>query len=160
AWPVPAGLSRTAFCRSGRPHHQAARLRTLAGRASRTLAPGTGDLMGEQSGTRPRGTHDHRLRRKRQQGLMPVDPAEGAATPNAIVDCGWGRLIFAHTVERAEEVAAALSSEGPDRRDIAIYARDPHVVLSHAPQELFLDPSHTYRLELSTYRPARRQRRA
>src|SRR5690606_15317087 len=42
----------------------------------------------------------------------------------------------------------------------AIYARDPHVVLAHAPQELFLDPSHTYRLELSTYRPARRQRKA
>jgi len=91
---------------------------------------------------------------------MHVDPAEGAPRPNAIVDCGWGRLIFAHTFDSAEDVAEALSAERPERRDIALYARDPHVVLAQAPQELFLDPSHTYRLELSTYRPARRQRRA
>ena len=42
----------------------------------------------------------------------------------------------------------------PDHRDIAIYVRDPHVVLANAPQEVFLDPSHTFRLDLSTYRPA------
>ncbi len=41
-----------------------------------------------------------------------------------------------------------------------MYVRDPHVVLAAAPQELFLDPSHTYRLELATYRPARRRHQA
>jgi GNAT-family acetyltransferase (TIGR03103 family) len=38
--------------------------------------------------------------------------------------------------------------------------RDPHVLLAAAPQELFLDPSHTYRLDLATYRPARSRRQA
>lgn len=116
--------------------------------------------MSDISGPRQRGAHDHRLLRKRQQELMHVDPAEGAPKPNAIVDCGWGRLIFAHTFDSAEDVAEALAAERPERRDIALYARDPHVVLAQAPQELFLDPSHTYRLELSTYRPAHQQRRA
>src|SRR5690606_33039003 len=57
------------------------------------------------------------------------------------------------------ELAEALREEGPARRDIAFYIRDPHVLLSLAPHELFLDPSHTYRLNLATYRPSRRQPR-
>jgi GNAT-family acetyltransferase (TIGR03103 family) len=105
----------------------------------------------------PRAAHELRLRRMRQQGLRPGDPAEGTPEANACVDCGWGRLIFAHTFETAEGIAEALRAEGPDRRDIAMYVRDPHVVLANAPQELFLDPSHTFRLELATYRPARRR---
>jgi ribosomal protein S18 acetylase RimI-like enzyme len=51
-----------------------------------------------------------------------------------------------------------MRSEGPDRRDIAFYIRDPHVLLATAPQELFLDPSHTYRLDLSTYRGRKRRK--
>lgn len=50
-----------------------------------------------------------------------------------------------------------MRAEAPDRRDIAIYARDPHVALAAAPQELFLDPSHTFRLELSRYHNAGRK---
>ncbi|MEO1695431.1 MAG: N-acetylglutaminylglutamine synthetase, partial [Pseudomonadota bacterium] len=46
---------------------------------------------------------------------------------------------------------------GPDRRDIAFYVLDPHVALAQAPNELFLDPSHTYRLDLATYRPAKKK---
>ena len=38
-------------------------------------------------------------------------------------------------------------------RDIALYLRDPHVAISHAPQEVFLDPSHTYRLWSHDYAP-------
>ena len=34
---------------------------------------------------------------------------------------------------------------------------DPHVLLAEAPQELFLDPSHTYRLDLATYRARHRK---
>ena len=51
---------------------------------------------------------------------------------------------------------AALRGEQPDRRDIAVYVRNPHVLLANAPQELFLDPSHTYRLDLSRYRASPR----
>ncbi|KAK0341797.1 hypothetical protein LTR94_024941, partial [Friedmanniomyces endolithicus] len=53
----------------------------------------------------------------------------------------------------------ALRAEGPERRDIAFYVRNPHVLLASAPQEIFLDPSHTYRLDLATYRASRRQPR-
>ena len=54
-------------------------------------------------------------------------------------------------------LAEALRSEGPDRRDIAFHVKDPHVLLAAAPQELFLDPSHTYRLKLANYRPSGRR---
>jgi GNAT-family acetyltransferase (TIGR03103 family) len=38
---------------------------------------------------------------------------------------------------------------------LAFYVRDPHVVVGLAPQELFLDPAHTYRLWLATYRASK-----
>src|SRR5690606_16079467 len=85
-----------------------------------------------------------------------------AGTPvkqNFALDCGWGRLLFAQTFKSASELTEALRAEDPDRRDIAFYVRDPHVVLAGAAQDLFLDPSHTYRLDLTTYRPAPRHQR-
>jgi GNAT-family acetyltransferase (TIGR03103 family) len=88
---------------------------------------------------------------------MPFTTPPGkTGDPNTIVDCGWGRLIFAHTFETNEALADALREERPDRRDIAFYVPEPHVVLSLAPQELFLDPSHTFRLRLSDYDPEER----
>ena len=80
-------------------------------------------------------------------------------TENAILDCGWGRLLFAQTFPKPGPLIEALRAEGPDRRDIAFYVRNPHVLLAQAPQEVFLDPSHTYRLDLSVYRASRRQPR-
>ncbi len=74
---------------------------------------------------------------------------------NVAVECGWGRLLFAHTFSDPAELVAAFRQEAHGQRDIAMYLRDPHVVLSLAPQELFLDPSHTFRLWLDQYRPAR-----
>lgn len=83
----------------------------------------------------------------------PVSPAPGTPMPrpNAVIDCGWGRLLFGQTFEDPKELAEAMRGERPDRRDIAVYVRDPHVALAVAPQEMFLDPSHTYRLDLATY---------
>ncbi|MEZ5934165.1 MAG: N-acetylglutaminylglutamine synthetase [Alphaproteobacteria bacterium] len=75
-----------------------------------------------------------------------------------MVDCGWGRLIFGNSFDDPAKLAEALRAEGPDRRDIAFYVQDPHVVLAMAPQELFLDPSHTFRLDLSTYKASGRKR--
>ena len=102
----------------------------------------------------------HRL--KRQQ--MPYahhsggqQPTESDAVEEATVDCGWGRLLFAQTFRDPAQLVASLREEAPDHRDIAIYVSDPHVVLATAPQELFLDPSHTYRMDLATYRGSRRQ---
>jgi GNAT-family acetyltransferase (TIGR03103 family) len=101
----------------------------------------------------------HRMRRKHRDHhyAAAVCANSGPAKENAIVDCGWGRLIFANTFTSVEALAEALRAEGPGRRDVAFYVRDPHVALAQAPQELFLDPSHTFRLDLATYRPAKRR---
>lgn len=104
-----------------------------------------------------------RLKRMRGESLKPpiASVAEDgeAAKPQATLDCGWGKLIFAQTFKTNEGVVEALRGERRDRRDIAFYVRDPHVLLSLAPQEIFLDPSHSYRLELPTYRAGSRQPR-
>ncbi|MBP5855507.1 N-acetylglutaminylglutamine synthetase [Marivibrio halodurans] len=71
----------------------------------------------------------------------------------AVVSLGWGRVLFSHSFESAERIAETLLAERDGERDIAIYVRDPHLVLAAAPESLFLDPSHTYRLDLSAYRP-------
>lgn len=73
----------------------------------------------------------------------------------ATVDCGWGQLIFAHTFDDNQRLADVICDEKPEQRNIALYIKDPHVVLALKPQELFLDPSHTYRLWLHTYRASR-----
>ncbi len=77
--------------------------------------------------------------------VRPWTQADGVAR-NAVVDCGWGRLLLAHTFESNEELVDALRDERAETRDIALYVGDPHVLLALAPQQLFLDPSHTYRL--------------
>ena len=70
----------------------------------------------------------------------------------SIIDVGWGRLIFAHTFPDPQSVADALLHEKPSQRDIAFYVNDPQLVLGVAPQDLFLDPSTTYRLNLKEWR--------
>ena len=120
--------------------------------------------MTTRSGSR-RGAYDHRLKRMRNQGMKPpLSPREGDAAAdrprdNAAIDCGWGRLLFGQTFADAETLAQAMRAEKRERRDIAFYVRDPHLILAAAPQELFLDPSHTYRLDLATYRASRRKPR-
>jgi len=79
---------------------------------------------------------------------------------DVIVDMGWGRLLFGQTFTSIERLVAAAREEEPGKRDIVFYLRDPHVALSLAPQELFLDPSHTYRLWSHNYAPAARRPRA
>ncbi|WP_420479624.1 N-acetylglutaminylglutamine synthetase [Brevundimonas sp. FT23028] len=108
---------------------------------------------------RPARAKPHRLKRMRQQGLKPLVLTGDGPAADAVLDCGWGRLLFAQTFGTAEPLIEALRAEGPDRRDIAFYVRNPHVLLASAPQEVFLDPSHTYRLDLATYRAGRRQPR-
>jgi GNAT-family acetyltransferase (TIGR03103 family) len=102
----------------------------------------------------------HRLKRMRAEAMQPfAGPVAGDSAPReaASVDCGWGRLIFAQTFAEPADLLDVLRKEGAERRDIALYVRDPHVLLAAAPQQVFLDPSHTFRRELSTYRASRRQ---
>ncbi len=105
-------------------------------------------------------SNPHRFERRdaltlRSWGDRPVGPDADQLPPNVVVECGWGRLLFAHTFKDRQGLADTLQAEAAGTRDIAFYLRDPHVVVSLAPQEVFLDPSHTYRLWLSDYRPAR-----
>lgn len=101
----------------------------------------------------------HRIDRQAAPTLRNWDDRTGLrgerVNSEAIVDCGWGRLIFAHTFIDNERLAEAICDEPPRQRNIALYIKDPHVVLSLRPQELFLDPSHTYRLWLYNYRSSR-----
>lgn len=85
-------------------------------------------------------------------GELPPAPADAGLSEGANVHCGWGRLLFGQTFDTAEALAEALSLEHPDERDIALYVRDPHVVIAHAPHALFLDPSFTFRLDLRAER--------
>ncbi len=68
---------------------------------------------------------------------------------NVTQECGWGRLLFAHTFHSPAAVVSELVKERKGARDIAFYLRDPHVVLALKPQKFFLDPSHSYRLWLT-----------
>ncbi len=114
------------------------------------------------SGAQPRsrGRQSHRLRKMRERGLEPpihqAIERTGGHPDGFALDCGWGQLVFAQTFRDPAQLAKILREEKADHRDIAVYVRDPHVLLATAPQELFLDPSHTYRLELTDYRTSKR----
>jgi GNAT-family acetyltransferase (TIGR03103 family) len=72
---------------------------------------------------------------------------------DVVLDMGWGRLVFGQTFGDLTGILEVLRAEESGRRDICIYPRDPHVLVGLAPDELFIDPSFTYRLALSSYRP-------
>ncbi len=72
---------------------------------------------------------------------------------DVVLDMGWGRLVLGQTFEELDDILDVLRAEEAGRRDICVYPRDPHVLVSLAPDELFIDPSFTYRLDLNAYRP-------
>ncbi|PPK94136.1 GNAT-family acetyltransferase (TIGR03103 family) [Kineococcus xinjiangensis] len=74
---------------------------------------------------------------------------------DVVLDMGWGRLVFGQTFDDQGCIVDALRAEETGERDIAIYVRDPQVLVGLAPHELFVDPSYTFRLDLSQYRPPR-----
>ncbi|WP_310013882.1 N-acetylglutaminylglutamine synthetase [Brucella pseudogrignonensis] len=128
----------------------------------------TGGTEMARQKARGRNAFSHRLTRLRTpesagfyQEHLPGQTQQGErdANRNTVLDCGWGRLLFAQTFESNEAIIEALRAEAPLSRDILFYVSDPHVLLSLAPQEIFLDPSHTYRLELSNYRASNRSTR-
>jgi GNAT-family acetyltransferase (TIGR03103 family) len=84
-------------------------------------------------------------------GLHDASPPHMVAAMDKDIELelGWGRLIFGQTFADPDTLAEALRREAPGRRDICIYARESHVVVAKAPTELFIDPSHTYRLRFT-----------
>ena len=111
----------------------------------------------------PKRAVGHRLKRQRERALLPADKsavrrgdpeASFAGEANAVFDAGWGKLVFANTFNDTDALIEQLLCEESGRRDIAFYVRDPQVLLARAPQDIFLDPSHTYRLDLAAWRGA------
>ncbi|MCW2618642.1 MAG: GNAT-family acetyltransferase [Modestobacter sp.] len=72
---------------------------------------------------------------------------------DAVLDLGWGRLVFGQTFADLAGVVDVLRAEQTGRRDICVYPWDPQVLVGLAPDELFIDPSLVYRLPLHRYRP-------
>jgi GNAT-family acetyltransferase (TIGR03103 family) len=76
---------------------------------------------------------------------------EGMGT-DVVLDLGWGQLVFGQTFRDPHGIVDQLRAEETGRRDICVYPRDPQVLVGMAPDELFIDPSLTYRLDLHRYR--------
>jgi GNAT-family acetyltransferase (TIGR03103 family) len=111
-------------------------------------------------------TGAHRVAGHRRRTPVPSTPAitsrswkqpsehqlQGMQT-DVVLDLGWGRLIYGQTFPDLGDIVDAFRAEESGERDICIYPRDPHVLVGLAPDELFIDPSYTYRLDLHRYRP-------
>lgn len=82
-------------------------------------------------------------------GKTPAEAYFDEVRNDAYVECGWGRLIFAHTFKTYERITKLMRGEEERMRDIAFYAYDPQLIISLAPDEFFLDPSLTYRFDLA-----------
>ena len=101
--------------------------------------------------TEPHGDHPEAI----TLGLHDASPQHmvDAMADDVVLELGWGRLIFGQTFAEPDKLAEVLRQEGRGRRDICIYAREPQVLVAMAPAELFIDPSHTYRLRFSDDEP-------
>jgi GNAT-family acetyltransferase (TIGR03103 family) len=75
-------------------------------------------------------------------------PSPDLTDHDVALECGWGRLVFGQTFRRWDALAALLRTEERGQRDICLYHAAPHVLVSQAPHELFVDPSHTFRRTL------------
>lgn len=84
-------------------------------------------------------------------GLHDASPPDmvDAMSDDVVLELGWGRLIFGQTFADQDRLAAVLAHEELGRRDICIYARESHVLVARSPAQLFIDPSHTYRLRFT-----------
>ena len=85
---------------------------------------------------------------------LSSDLPEGVKA-DVVLECGWGRIVFGQTFTSSERLRSALRGEESGQRDICMYPREPHVLVAQSPYELFVDPSHTYRLDLTSYSPGR-----
>ena len=104
-------------------------------------------MSGVDARADPAGEHSEAITLALHEA-SPPDMVDAMAD-DVVLELGWGRLIFGQTFSDPARLAEVLRAEAHGRRDICIYAREPHVLVSKAPAELFIDPSHTYRLRFS-----------
>jgi GNAT-family acetyltransferase (TIGR03103 family) len=89
-----------------------------------------------------------------QQEMGAATHNAAPAIANAILDCGWGRLMYAPSFESPRLLADELMKEEPGKRDIALYVQAPQLLLAEAQASLFLDPSLLFRRMLGADAPA------
>jgi GNAT-family acetyltransferase (TIGR03103 family) len=89
-----------------------------------------------------------------QQEMGAATHNAAPAIANAILDCGWGRLMYAPSFESPRLLADELMKEEPGKRDIALYVQAPQLLLAEAQASLFLDPSLMFRRMLGADAPA------
>jgi len=94
-----------------------------------------------------RATPPELVRRAQDHVPSPCETPK-AGRPNAMIECGWGRLLYAPSFESPALLAQTLLQEAPGRRDIALHVNAPQLVLAEAPANLFLDPSLIFRRKL------------
>lgn len=81
-----------------------------------------------------------------------ADSAHAPDQQDVVQELGWGRLVFGNTFANPESLRDVLRAEETGRRDIGLYLNAPHVFVAQHPQEYFIDPSFTYRMNLAKYR--------
>ncbi len=95
--------------------------------------------------------------------LPPMHAAEDAPSPcieshacrpNAMIDSGWGRVLYGPSFASPVELAQTLLEEKDGKRDIALHVDSPQLVLAEAPSNLFLDPSLIFRRWLDATLPS------
>ena len=84
--------------------------------------------------------------------LAPAEVEDAAHSQGVALDCGWGQIVFGQTFAHRSQAAEVLRAEVEGTRDICIYLRDAHVFVAKHPDEFFVDPSLTYRLDLPAER--------
>lgn len=84
--------------------------------------------------------------------LGPVEAEPAPESHGVALDCGWGQIVFGQTFAHRSEAAEVLRAEAEGTRDICIYLRDAHVFVAKHPDEFFVDPSLTFRLDLPAAR--------
>ncbi len=94
---------------------------------SESGSPATGDPM-----------DPNQMTSLKHWGVAPKGAHVDAMRSNAFVDCGWGRLIFGQTFDDPAILVRELSQEKNGQRDVALYSRDSNVVISLAPQQMFI----------------------
>ncbi|MCB0319681.1 MAG: N-acetylglutaminylglutamine synthetase, partial [Bdellovibrionales bacterium] len=131
----------------------------MATRPTRNLASRTSDLAFSRQNLQNETTEpDVRIQRLSTSTMCNwKDLSSYSSTKgqkNIVLECGWGRLLFGQTFNSAEDLIEEILAERTGTRDLAFYVRDPHILVSLAPNIVFLDPSHTFRIWLDQYRPA------
>jgi ribosomal protein S18 acetylase RimI-like enzyme len=88
-------------------------------------------------------------------GRPPEHLTRRPAAADVVLECGWGRLLFGQTFPTTTVWSpTCCAARSRAARHLPVRARPPRAG-EPRPQELFIDPSHTYRLWLHRYRPRR-----